>query len=129
MKTLLPLLALCLSSCAAPPPAPKPTLPADVAAVVEMPGSVFAPETVTIHVGGTVLWRNTSGLVHTVTFDPAKGDKPGDVLLPAGVAPFDSGKIAVGDAYWHSFTVPGTYKYICAPHEDFGMVGSVVVQP
>jgi plastocyanin len=33
-----------------------------------------------------------------------------------------------GNTYQHTFTVPGTYRYFCQPHESNGMVGEVVVK-
>lgn len=121
---------LLCAACAAEPPVSKPLPPAQVAAVVAMTeGPDFAPNEVTIHVGDTVLWRNVSRFAHTVTFDPAHAEQADAVKLPPGVAPFDSGRIEPGDSYWHSFTVPGTYYYVCVPHEEFGMVGNVEVKP
>ncbi len=50
------------------------------------------------------------------------------MALPAGVEPFDSGKIDSNGNFWHTFTTPGVYHYICVPHESKGMSGTVVVQ-
>jgi uncharacterized membrane protein len=66
---------------------------------------------------------------HTVTADARRAAKGKEVVLPPGAAPFDSGEIAAGGSFRHTFTVPGTYKYICVPHAEFGMVGEVIVQP
>ena len=52
-----------------------------------------------------------------------------DVSLPAVGEPFDSGKIKPGGSDSHAFTVPGTYKYVCLPHEDMGMLGQIIVKP
>jgi plastocyanin len=49
--------------------------------------------------------------------------------LPAGAVAFDSGKIQPGGSFTHQFTVPGTYKYVCLPHEDAGMTAQIVVTP
>ncbi|HLT46226.1 MAG TPA: plastocyanin/azurin family copper-binding protein [Rubricoccaceae bacterium] len=89
----------------------------------------FEPNTVRIKAGETVRWRNTSALVHTVTVDPAKAVDASWVQLPRGAEPFDSGDIAPGDEFSHTFTVAGTYKYFCVPHAAAGMVGFVVVEP
>jgi plastocyanin len=88
---------------------------------------VFLPAAVTIAVGDTVNWTNPAVVLHSVTFDPAKATKPGNVVLPAGVAPFDSGDMAQDATFSHTFTVKGTYKYICTMHEAMGMVGTVTV--
>ena len=89
----------------------------------------FKPARITIHAGDTVEWKNTSSIVHTVTADAHRAQKGTKVVLPAGAAPFDSGNIKAGDSYRHTFTVPGTYKYICVPHAELGMTGEVVVEP
>jgi plastocyanin len=88
----------------------------------------FAPARVDVHAGDTVEWKNTSSFVHTVTADAHRAPEGTKVVLPAGAAPFDSGNIAPGGSYRHTFTMPGTYKYICAPHAEFGMVGEVNVE-
>jgi plastocyanin len=83
----------------------------------------FKPERVTIRVGETVEWRNTSGISRTVTADPEQADDPGHVVLPEGAEKFDSGKLRPSKMFRHQFPVPGTYKYICVPHESAGMLG------
>lgn len=88
---------------------------------------VFLPATATINVGDTVKWTNPAVVLHSVTFDPSVAVKPGNVVLPAGVAPFDSGDMQQDAVFSHTFTVTGTYKYICKMHEAMGMVGTVVV--
>lgn len=124
-------ISLALTACCAPPERPpQATLPINAAAVVEMTeGPDFAPNQVTIHVGDTVVWRNASRFSHTVTFDPSHAEEASAVSLPPGVEPFDSGRILPGASYWHRFTVPGTYYYVCVPHEEFGMVGVITVNP
>jgi plastocyanin len=89
--------------------------------------SRFDPEIVTISAGDTVKWTNPGFVTHSATFDPAMATKAGNVMLPAGVAPFDSGSIEEDESFSHTFTVKGTYKYICKLHEAMGMVGTVIV--
>ncbi|HET8728670.1 MAG TPA: plastocyanin/azurin family copper-binding protein [Alphaproteobacteria bacterium] len=101
----------------------------DAAAIVDMGWFSFEPAEVAVRAGETVEWRNTSPTRHTVTADPAKADDPADVALPAGAEPFDSGRIPPGETYRRRFTVPGTYRYFCIPHEDMGMVATVIVEP
>ena len=97
-------------------------------AKVNMTGSLkFDPETVTIEAGQTVLWTNTSDMIHTVTANPAKAKNKNNCKLPAGAEAFDSGAIEPGKTYSQTFTVPGTYKYFCVPHETMGMTGKVIV--
>jgi plastocyanin len=92
-------------------------------------GLKFAPAAITITVGQTIEWRNTSNIAHTVTADPSKARKPGDVELPKGARPFASGTMKPGATFKHTFTVPGRYKYICKFHELQGMIGEVNVKP
>lgn len=88
----------------------------------------FVPENVTIKVGDTVQWINNAKSLHSATFNPAHAQNPADVSLPKGAKPFDSGFMAPGAKYSHKFTVPGTYKYVCIPHEKDGMKGEVIVK-
>jgi plastocyanin len=104
--------------------------PHEFAAVVRMTDRLrFDPSRVTITAGATVKWENPSKLVHTVTADSGLAVSPQDVQLPPGARPFNSGKIAPGEGYSHTFTVPGLYRYFCIPHEIMGMVGEIVVEP
>lgn len=107
--------------------------PADtgrVAAEVTMTDRLlFAPDTVVIRAGSAVRWTNASVLPHTVTADPAKAARADNVQLPTGAKTFDSGDMPQGAVFVHTFTVPGTYRYVCIPHELAAMVGVVVVQP
>jgi plastocyanin len=89
--------------------------------------NTFVPETLTIKEGTTVVWENQSQTVHTVTDDPAVAAAKRDVATPAEAKPFNSGSIQPGGKYSNTFTVPGTYKYVCLPHEGMGMIGTIVV--
>ncbi|MEX0893216.1 MAG: plastocyanin/azurin family copper-binding protein [Gemmatimonadota bacterium] len=100
-----------------------------VAAEVTMTNTLrFLPDTVRIRVGERVRWRNTSDVVHTVTADREKAAEAGNVLLPAGAAPFDSGDMPPGGVFTHTFARAGTYRYVCLPHELAGMLGVVIVE-
>lgn len=89
----------------------------------------FEPVTLRVRPGETVVWRNTSDVVHTVTADPEKVAARANVQLPEGAAPFDSGDMAPGAEFRHTFTVPGEYRYVCVPHEIAGrMLGVVIVE-
>jgi len=89
--------------------------------------SQFDPETVTIAAGDSVKWTNSGYITHSVTFDPKMASKQGAVALPSGVAPFDSGDIEEDGTFTHTFSVKGTYKYVCKFHEAMGMIGTVIV--
>ncbi len=99
------------------------------AAEVGMVGLKFDPEQVTITQGGTVKWENTSQIVHTVTADPELANVPSSVKLPEGAETFNSGSMAAGETFSHTFDVPGEYRYFCIPHESAGMIGTVIVEP
>ena len=98
-----------------------------VVKMLDMPPS-FEPAQVTIHVGDTVKWENVGNSVHHATDDSAAAIKSDDVARPAGAKPFDSGFIPPGANFTQTFSVPGTYKYVCAAHETSGMSGEVVVR-
>jgi plastocyanin len=89
----------------------------------------FVPDTVRIRVGERVHWMNTSALPHTVTAHPDRVRDPGQVELPEGAEPFDSGIVLPGEGFVHRFERAGTYRYVCTPHDLAGMVGVVVVEP
>jgi plastocyanin len=90
----------------------------------------FVPKRVTIRVGDTLEWRNGGASLHSVDADPANAQKPTDVVLPKGAPPFDSGFLAPGATYSHTFTVPGQYRYVCLSHEkeQMKMFGYVTVK-
>jgi plastocyanin len=90
--------------------------------------AVYEPTTVTIKVGDTVKWTNTGKTLHSVTLVPEDAQNPANVSEPKGAATFDSGFMPPGATFSYKFTVPGTYKYFCVPHEKAGMVGEVVVK-
>jgi plastocyanin len=99
----------------------------------------FDPERVVVTPGTTVVWKNTSSRGHTVTAFESS--------LPTGTEYFasgafetesaareawqtDEGGILYGEeTFEHTFEVPGTYAYVCLPHERDGMVGAVEVRP
>jgi plastocyanin len=87
----------------------------------------FEPASLTVPKGTTVTWTNTGAVAHTVTFDPAKASDKSHVALPSGAQPFDLANLNGGQSLTHTFDVPGTYKYVCVPHEAAGMTGTVVV--
>jgi plastocyanin len=99
------------------------------AVVVGMTNTMtFTPDTVTIEVGQTVQWENTSLLAHSVTGDPSKATIEGSAQLPEGANPFDSGMMDPKETFEHTFKKAGTYKYFCIPHEGAKMYGWVIVE-
>jgi plastocyanin len=91
-------------------------------AVVSMPNGVggaqglnFNPANVTIAKGGKVTWNNNDTLPHTVT----------STTIPSGAQKFDSGNMNAGATYSVTFTMDGTYHYVCSYHP--WMNGIVIV--
>jgi plastocyanin len=91
-------------------------------------GNEFSPAEITIAVGDTVTWMNLSDQVHTVSADPDIATDPSHVQLPEGVEPFHSGGIDPDESFSMTFDVPGTYIYFCYPHQDGGMLGTIIVE-
>jgi plastocyanin len=87
----------------------------------------FDPATLTVSVGDTVTWENTSSMAHTTTCDKTKASNPSDVIQPDGGDTWDSGLLNAGQSYSHTFKVAGDYQYVCLPHEVAGMIGKVTV--
>ena len=104
---------------------------------VGMTASRFHPETLTVPVGTTVVWGNTSSRAHTITAYEAHIPENAAYFASGG---FDAelaarkgwgrgeGGITTGETYEHTFEVPGEYHYFCIPHARGGMVGTVVVE-
>jgi len=89
----------------------------------------FEPPEITIRVGQTVTWRNDNPIPHTATGDPAQNPvnttRPEPGRLPEGAAPWGSELLQPGQSFFHTFTVPGAYRYICLPHVLSGMLGAI----
>jgi plastocyanin len=96
-------------------------------AMKQSPKMLFVPGIANIKSGDTVHWTNPYSTTHSVTFDPAMAVAAANVALPEGVTAFDSGNIEEDGSFSHTFTVKGTYKYVCKYHEAMGMVGTVIV--
>lgn len=123
------LLAVLLAACGTSGPAYEDPGP-DVAATVDMTLALtFEPAEITVRVGDKVEWRNRSPLTHTVTADPRITADASNMELPEGARPFNSAAIPAGQVFRYTFTVPGTYRYLCLPHEGQKMFGTVVVEP
>jgi plastocyanin len=76
----------------------------------------FQPSSVTVARGGTVTWTNNDkNIPHTVT----------STSWPAGATSFDSGQMNYTATFKVTFTVDGTYNYVCSYHP--WMHGSVTV--
>ena len=105
---------------------------------VGMTAVAFDPVEITVSVGDTVVWANTSSRGHTVTAYDSGIPDDADFFASGG---YDStaaardafgselgGLIDSGDTWSHTFEVAGEYEYLCIPHEASGMIGTVVVE-
>ena len=68
---------------------------------VEMRQMAFAPQRIEVAAGTTVEWTNRDQVEHSVTADDGS---------------WDSGPIAPGGTWRHTFDTPGTYAVHCTPH-------------
>ena len=78
----------------------------------------FIPSTVTIDIGGEVVWKNVDNAAHTVTSGVLADGGPDGI--------FDSGLFTPDAEFSHVFDTPGEYPYFCLVHP--WMAGMVVVQ-
>lgn len=95
----------------------------------------FDPKRFTISVDTAVRWTNDSKVGHTVTAydgripsDAAYFASGGFKSETAARNDVSGGMIASGDTYEHTFETPGTYEYVCIPHESSEMTGTIVVE-
>jgi plastocyanin len=90
----------------------KPAKPAKSATVnVAIKGMKYAPASVTIKAGDSVVWTNADQRDHTVV---------------AGDGSFSSGNIGPGATFTFAFSKPGKFEYSCSLHPR--MKGVVIVQ-
>jgi plastocyanin len=105
---------------------------------IGMTAAAFTPQTLSISVGTTVVWKNTSSRSHTVTAY--------ERTLPEGAAFFATGGyeseaaareawesegegiLTTNEIFEYTFEIAGDYPYVCLPHERGGMVGTIEVR-
>jgi plastocyanin len=80
---------------------------------VSIPGFSFDPASLTINQGDIVTWTNNHTVNHTTTSDDG--------------TEWDSGTMAPGATFSHTFTTAGTFPYHCAIHP--AMLGTITVEP
>ena len=99
--------------------------------VAMVDGRRFEPATLTVSVGDNVIWTNESDESHTVTSLSSGADSFGsgnfDSVSQARGS-LTEALITPGGDYSVQFTDSGTYEYVCIPHEDQGMKGTIVVE-
>ena len=80
---------------------------------VVMMNDRFAPDTITVPVGATVIWTNKENDIHTVTSDNRI---------------FTSGDLGLNSTFSYTFNTIGTFNYHCIHHQAEGMIGTVYVK-
>ena len=77
----------------------------------------FSPETITLQEGDSVRFFWTGELLAH------------NAVESNGL--FDSGEASRNVDYTYTFNIGenGTYEYVCEPHEEFGMIGTIIVEP
>ncbi len=91
-------IAIVLLACPAAFDAAGPARP-PVTHTVTMDAARFQPATLTIRAGDTVVWVNKDFMPHTAS---AQG--------------FDSGTVASGKSWKHTFKAKGEFPYVCVFH-------------
>ncbi len=84
---------------------------------VWMEGNTFNVSNLQVTAGTTVTWTNESSVNHTVTSGNRSDDDAGDL--------FNSGTIAPGGTFSHTFEDAGLYAYFCELHA--GMSAEITV--
>jgi plastocyanin len=105
---------------------------------VGMLASAYQPREITVAVGDTVVWENTSARSHTVTATAGGIPEEAEFFASGGFDDYETAEAAWqsdfggilenGDRFEHTFTVPGAHEYVCIPHREGGMYGTVVVE-
>ena len=85
----------------------------------------FDPVGLLIQPGQTLRWICDANYHTTAAYHP---DNAGHSLrIPREAKPWSSDVLQPGEHFDVTLTVPGVYDYFCAPHEQGGMVGRIIV--
>ncbi|WIV66942.1 cupredoxin domain-containing protein [Natrialbaceae archaeon AArc-T1-2] len=97
---------------------------------IGMTRNEFVPDEYEVTVGETVVWKNTSGSLHTVTAYEGSIPDGAEYFASGGYDSEEEAREAWHDDFGggfdpdalfeHTFEVPGTYSYFCIPHEMDG---------
>lgn len=84
----------------------------------------FQPKTLNVKKGDVIRWTMADGTVmHNVSF--SQGDNNPAGFTPPADSPYLTQQ---GQTFEYKVDLaPGTYNYVCVPHEGMGMVGSITV--
>ncbi len=92
---------------------------------VEMKLVAYRPDHLTVAPGTKVTWTQRDPGVHTVTAGTVAQEAAG--VSPKADGTYDSGELATGRSFTHTFSKPGTYRYFCRIHPAT-MRGTVTVR-
>lgn len=105
---------------------------------IGMTAIAYTPQEITVTVGESVMWQNTSSRGHTVTAYESGIPDEASFFATGGYETEDAareafrndlgGLIDGGETWEYTFDIPGTYEYLCIPHEQQGMIGTVIVE-
>lgn len=90
------------------------TTTAAVGNEVEMRLIAYRPEVLILPVGSMVTWTQKDAGLHTVTSGTVTQGAADVITVPDGR--FDSGNLAPGQAFRHTFQEAGAFPYFCALH-------------
>ena len=85
----------------------------------------FDPVGLLIQPGRTVRFVCEANYHTTAAYHPANAQH--SLRIPRRAQPWSSDVLQPGDQFDVTLTMPGVYDYFCAPHEEAGMVGRLVV--
>jgi plastocyanin len=85
----------------------------------------FDPVGLLIQPGRTVRFVCEANYHTTAAYHPANAHH--SLRIPSSAGPWSSELLQPGDQFDVTLTVPGVYDYFCAPHEEAGMVGRIIV--
>ena len=88
----------------------------DEPVIVEVKDFQFHPKEITVKVGTTIRWVNLEKRQYHSVWFKALGEAEGDYFWPE-------------ESYERTFKEPGDFPYVCEPHEQDGMIGTVHVIP
>lgn len=88
------------------------TINQPVDTTVTIQNMAFTPDSMVVHTGTTITWKNADSVAHTVVETDGKQGP-------------DSSSIAPGSSYSFTFTAAGTYHYHCSIHPS--MTGTITV--
>ncbi len=87
--------------------------PAEGDVVIEVKDYKFIPDEITVKVGTTVRWVNLEKRQYHNIYFESLGDEPSDYFFPE-------------ESRERTFDKPGTYPYICEPHDESHKMRGVV---